>query len=302
MAKLDRKRAATLILLTVFWGVNWPVMKAAVTGYPPMTFRALSMALGLPCLALGLFALKSPFAVARRHWRELTILAVTNMVIWHVGLMLALPHLSSGRAAILGYTMPVFSALWGMSLWGQRLDVRQAAGIAAAAAGIVLLLWHEVSRLSGVPVAAMLLLASTAVWALGTQQLRRTRMEVPTLTIAFWMTAIATASVCVLALLTEASRWRTPTAGEWGAVAYNAVLIFGFCHASWFALARVLPPVASSVSISFIPVIGLLSGCLWLGEPLHWQDGAAMALIVIAIATVLWPVRRQTAVLTACEA
>ena len=40
-----------------------------------------------------------------------------------------------------------------------------------------------------------------------------------------------------------------------------------------------------------IPVIGLLSGALLLGELLHWQDGAAVALIVLAIGAVLLPAR-----------
>jgi drug/metabolite transporter (DMT)-like permease len=39
----------------------------------------------------------------------------------------------------------------------------------------------------------------------------------------------------------------------------------------------------------FIPVLGVFSGALWLGEVLHWQDWAAVALMVLAIATVLLP-------------
>jgi len=195
---MTRTQGTALLLLTLFWGFNWPVMKGAVNVYPPMTFRALSMLFGLPCLALGLVYFKVPFGIARAHWRELALLAVTNMVVWHVGLMLALPHLSSGRAAILGYTMPVFSVLWGLSLYGQRVTWRQALGIAAAGAGVWLLLWHEFSRLSGAPLAAGLLLFVTAIWALGTQQLRRSRLPAPTLAITFWMTVITTVVVSLL--------------------------------------------------------------------------------------------------------
>jgi drug/metabolite transporter (DMT)-like permease len=293
--RLTRTQGAALLLLTLFWGFNWPVMKAAVNVYPPMSFRALSMWFGLPCLALGLVFFKVPFAIPRAHWRELGALALTNMVVWHVGLMLALPHLSSGRAAILGYTMPVFSVVWGLSLYGQRVTWRQALGIAAASAGVTLLLWHEFSRLAGAPLAAGLLLFVTAVWALGTQQLRRTRMPVPTLAIAFWMTVITTVVVSLLSVATEMPRWSLPDWRVGGAIAYNAVLVFGFCQPAWFSLARTLPPVAASVSICMIPVLGLLSGAWLLGEVLHWQDGLAIALIVSAIATVLWPARAMPA-------
>jgi|GEM_PF-4755532 len=39
----------------------------------------------------------------------------------------------------------------------------------------------------------------------------------------------------------------------------------------------------------FIPVLGVFAGALWLGEVLHWQDFAAMVLMVGSIASVLWP-------------
>jgi drug/metabolite transporter (DMT)-like permease len=41
----------------------------------------------------------------------------------------------------------------------------------------------------------------------------------------------------------------------------------------------------------FIPVIGVFTGALWLGEVLRWQDWAAVLLMVVAIASVLWPSR-----------
>jgi drug/metabolite transporter (DMT)-like permease len=44
-----------------------------------------------------------------------------------------------------------------------------------------------------------------------------------------------------------------------------------------------------------IPVLGVFLGALWLGEVLHWQDWAAVALMAVAISTVLIPGRRPAA-------
>jgi drug/metabolite transporter (DMT)-like permease len=41
-----------------------------------------------------------------------------------------------------------------------------------------------------------------------------------------------------------------------------------------------------------IPVLGVFSGALWLKEAVHWQDWTAVALMMVAIASVLWPSRR----------
>ena len=73
---------------------------------------------------------------------------------------------------------------------------------------------------------------------------------------------------------------------------FNAVLVFGFAHTAWFYLARSLPPVASTLSVMLIPVVGVFCGAWWLGEVLHWQDWAAVVLMVLSIAAVLWPARK----------
>jgi drug/metabolite transporter (DMT)-like permease len=289
---LSPRHLAVLVLLTLCWGLNWPIMKIGVTGFPPLTFRALSMLLGVPVLGLALVLLGVPFRIPRAHWRELARLTLTNMVVWHVLVILAVPMLSSGRAAILGYTMPVFSALWGVALFGQRLGPRQAVGVAAAALGVLLLLWHELGRLAGAPAGVAMMLIAAATWALGTQWLRAAKMPVPTLAIAFWMTAATTVLMCIVAAVFESERWQAPSGAVAGAIVFNAVAIFGFAHAAWFFLARTLPPVASTLSVMLIPVLGTVSGALWLRETLHWQDGAAMLLMMAAIASVLWPQRR----------
>ncbi|MFC5496458.1 DMT family transporter [Caenimonas terrae] len=296
MYKLTPRQLLTLVLLTLIWGLNWPVMKLGVTGFPPLTFRTLSMLIGLPLLGAVLIALKLPFRIARRHWPQLLVLTATNMLVWHVCIILALKNLSSGRAAILGYTMPVFSALIGAWLFSARLSARGWMGVGAAAVGVGLLLWHELTALAGRPVFVLLALFAAAAWALGTQLLRRSRMEVATLTLSFWMTAITTVVMSVLAVTFERAQWRLPPAPTGWAILFNGVMIFGYAQPAWFFLARSLPPLASTLSVMLIPVLGVFSGALWLHEVLHWQDYTAVLLMMVAIASVLWPARQRRAV------
>jgi drug/metabolite transporter (DMT)-like permease len=287
----SRQQFLLLAFLTIVWGLNWPVMKVGVTGFAPLAFRTLSMWLGLPVLALVLRVQRVPFRIARNDWRELGVLSVTNMIVWHLLAILAVQALSSGRAAILGYTMPIFSALWGVAMFGERLRPRHVAGVVAAGVGVALLLWHEFASIAGRPLAALGMLVAAAVWALGTQQMRRTKIAAPTLAIVFWMTLASTLVMTLATVLFERDRWTVPAAATTIAIAYNAVLIFGLAQAVWLVLARNLPPIASSMSVMLIPVLGTVSGAWWLGEALHWQDGAAIVLVLVAIASVMWPAR-----------
>ena len=293
---LSRNQIILIIAVTLSWGFNWPVMKMGVTGFPPLTFRAICLWLGVRVLWLALTSMKVPFHVARKDWRELFWLAVTNMFVWHILIILAISVLSSGRAAILGYTMPVFSALLGVAFFGAQMRAAQWLGVGAAAVGVSLLLFNELTNFAGQPLGVLMALVAAAVWALGTQMLRRTTIVANTLTLSFWMTLMAAVVLTVLSVAFESSQWHMPSTKTWVAIVYNGVLIFGFTHAAWFTLARTLPPVASTLSTMMIPVLGVFSGALWLGQVLHWQDWAAVGLMAVAISTVLIPGRRKASV------
>lgn len=295
-----RRQFGLLLVLTLIWGLNWPIMKLGISGwpdapapYPPLTFRALSILLALPVLALALRAMRVPLGVPRAHWAELLRLTTSNMLVWHLVMIVALQSLSSGRAAILGYTMPIFSAVIGALFFGDRLARRGWAGVGAALLGVVLLLWHEMGALGSRPMGVTLMLVSAASWALGTQLLRRLPVPVPLITLSFWMVAITCASLTVLAALFEHERWHMPDRQAWAAILYNGLLVLGFAQTAWFFLVRTLPPVASTLSVMMIPVLGVFSGALWLGEVLRWQDWTAVALMAVAIASVLWPANKK---------
>jgi drug/metabolite transporter (DMT)-like permease len=75
-------------------------------------------------------------------------------------------------------------------------------------------------------------------------------------------------------------------------VLYNVVLVFGVSQMLWFRLASILPPVASGLSVMLIPVVGVFSAMWMLGEVPGWADYAALAFVLMSIATVLLPTRK----------
>lgn len=289
MAALTRKQLIALLFVTVVWGANWPVMKFGVQGFPPLAFRALQMVLALPVLWAWLRVKRLPLAIPRAAWGPVLWLGLFNLALWNAPMIVAIPMLSSGRAAILGYTMPIFSALLGAWLWRDRLGARGWLGVAAAALGVLLLLWNELGAMGGRPVGVALMLLAALSWAYGTQLLRRSTLTLSTPTLAFWMMVVAGVLMALLSALLERERWHAPGANTLWATAYNALLVLSLAQIAWFSLARALPPLASTLSVMMIPVLGVFIGALWLAEPIRWQDWSAMALMCVAIASVLWP-------------
>jgi drug/metabolite transporter (DMT)-like permease len=292
MVHWQPRQILVLVLMTLVWGCNWPLMKWGIADYPALMFRVMSICIGLPVLGVVLWRWRIPFRVARAEWGELLHLSIPNMFLWYGLMMLALPNLNSGRAAILGYTMPIFSAVFGYVWFGAAMGGRAWLGVAAAALGALLLVWHEITALSGHPGSALMLLFAASAWAYGTQRMRRTTMQAHTLTIAFWMTAMTGVVLTLLSWALEGFVWHPVTRPAMVAIVYNGLGVFAFAQVAWLVMARSLPPLASTLSVMMIPVLGVLVGALALGEVLHWQDLVAVSLIVGAIASVLWPSAR----------
>jgi drug/metabolite transporter (DMT)-like permease len=291
MVRLSRRNLVLLALLTLFWGVNWPVMKLGVSALPPMFFRTLCIGGGLVFIWAWARATGVSLAVPPGAWPSIVKLAIPNVMAWHVLAIYGVKMLASGRAAILGYTMPVWAVVFGLLLFDERPLPRHWLGVAAAFIGTVLLLSSEFTKLAGSPLGTVLMLVAAAAWGYGTHLMRRHLTSMPTIALTFWMLALTVVITTTVSLATERSDWRTPLAVEWFAIVYNMAIAIAFCHVVWSMLARALPPAASGLSVMMIPVLGVFSGVLVLGEQPHWQDYAALALILIALSTVLLPSR-----------
>ena len=75
----------------------------------------------------------------------------------------------------------------------------------------------------------------------------------------------------------------------WLGTAYNVVIAFAFAHWAWIKIATSVPVSVFSISMLLIPVVGVVSGMLFLGERPTWAEYAALALVVCALLTVLRP-------------
>ena len=290
---LSRRDTVLLVLLTLAWGFTWPVMKYGVREFPPLLFRTLCIAGALVILATTARLTSVPLALPRADWLDVAKLAVPNVVVWHFAVILALTLLPAGRSAILGYTMPLWAALIGALWFGEHPPARHWVGVAAAMLATAMLLSSELTSLAGHPTGALLMLFAAASWGYGTHLARRLAIHVPALAAIFWMLVLALFVLLTASAVFEHDRWRMPRRDEWAAIGFNMAISMAFCHVAWLRLARRLPPAASGLSMMMIPALGVFSSMWLLGEQPHWQDQAALVLIVFSLATVLLPSRAK---------
>ena len=288
MTPLSRRQLIGLVLLTLMWGLNWPVMKLALREISPLYFRGLTMGVGALMLA-GYFGRQGIRLLprGRSEWRTVVVLGLPNILGWHALSIIGVAHLPAGRAAILGFTMPVWTVLLGVLLYRDKLTPRLVLAVVAVLSGIALLLWNEWGHLAGRPVGIAWMQGAAFCWALGTIWMRRAHLTLPAETLVVWMMVLSAAVILLLAVTLEPpQRWHFSTA-VWVSLVWSVLINYGAAQVIWFALARELPASTSAMSVMAVPLIGTLSAPLIVGEWPHWQDMAAMVCVVVAIGAVL---------------
>lgn len=287
---------ALVVLLALGWGFNWPVMKVVMTEMPPLHFRTLCLVVGAAGLLAIAWANRLPIRVPRGAWPRLLAITAFNVAAWNVLAPYGVTLMDSGRAAILAYTFPVWGVLLGVWVLREPVTGRRLLGVVLGILGMLVLLGDEIQAVGRSPIGALLLIGSAISWAVSTAIMKRWPVDLPTTSFTGWQMLLALAPILCGALLFEQGSFSPLTLSPWPfwGLIYNMLISSIFCNWAWIKIATHAPISVSSLSTLMIPVVGVLSGVLLLGERPHWSDISALGLVVAALAAVLLP-RRQRA-------
>jgi drug/metabolite transporter (DMT)-like permease len=278
-----------LVALTLGWGFNWPMIKLALTEVPVLSFRTVCLLGG----AAGLFAIAAsarlPLRVPRGCWGRLLLIALFNITVWNVCVVYGIGYMSSGRAAILAYTMPLWSVPLSAWLLRERITARRVAGVGLGMGAMLLLLSVELQAVQAAPKGTLLMMGAALSWAIGTVLMKRLPIELPVTSLTAWQLLLGGVPIYAGALAFETHSLQPLTLWPAVALIYNLLVAFVFCYWAWFKIVDSVPVGVSSLSALMIPVVGVFSGMLVLSEQPHWQDFAALGLVLLALATVMLP-------------
>ena len=286
-----------ILLLTVVWGCNWPVLKVGVAEVAPLTFRAIT----LPVAALGMFLVTQwsgeSLRIPRAWWGRVATLAFLNIAGWNGFVLFGVQQLPAGRSAIIAYTMPIWSTLIAMAVLNEPLDRRKIVGLLLGMLGMAILLGDDIRHIRTAPTGALLILAAAILWACGTVLLRKWKPPFAQNALSGWMMLLGWLPLAILAPFFDphpVSYLTTLSVRAWFAVAYNIFLAGTLAHWAWFTLARTLPVAVSSLSSLPVPVVGVFAGMLFLGERPGVTEFTALALVLASLFAVLFQPKQKT--------
>ncbi len=285
MAEAQQHRTGHLGVLALagiapIWGYSWVVSKIALDYAEPLTFIALITALGTGCLFLVLMGTGRPLRPPPFRWT--VPIGLLQTALFNILATLALSVGGAGRVSVLVYTMPFWLLLLAWPFLGERLRGLQWPAVSLAFAGLILVVrpWDSGGALGGI-----LAVAAGLAWAGGALlvKLMQCRAQADVLSLTTWQLAVGAVALSALALLAQSGRpeW---TGIFWLCLAYSAVLATALCVGLWIVALRSLPASAAGLGTLAVPVVGVVTSWLQLGEQPTAVEATGMVLIIAALA------------------
>ncbi len=271
------------VAVAVIWGVNFVAIHASLAQFPPFFLVALRFLLiAIPTIIFV------PRPKVQLRWLIGYGLGfgVAQFVFLYWGMAAGMP---TGLASLVLQISGPFTLVLGAVLLGEKVRRLQWVGIAVAIAGMVLV---GVSRAQAAAIVPFLLvLAGGLGWAFGNLASRLARPP-NALHLTLWMSVVVPVPMLVLSLLTEGpariaasltGAFGPEAAPAWIGLAYTCVIATAVGSGIWtWLLARHPAGVVAPFSM-LVPVAGILTAAIVLGERPTWLELLGGAVVVLGV-------------------
>ena len=287
MPPAQRVSTAGIVLLVataIGWGSNWPMLKLLLAEVSPLQARGLagvSAGLGFALGALGFgISLKVPAGM----WPRLLLAAVLNVTAWMGLATYGLTWMGAAEAAIVAYTVPVWTALFAWPVLGERPSARRLVALGLSLSGVVLLFGGQGLDLGRAKLPGYALMtAAPLLFALGTVLGKRNVLAMPPVATVAWQVGLGSLPLLLLGLAFEPWRFGTLSNQGWFFMVWMTVVPLGLAYLTWFEAIKRVPATFATVAMLLAPMVGVAGAAIFLPEPFGLRETAALLLTLAGV-------------------
>ena len=287
---------AAFAAICVIWGTTFVAIRIVIETIPTLLVTGIRFTLAGVILLVIALVVEARFPRALSEWRNQALAGITMAGAGNALVVFAEHSLTSGMAALLAATIPIWMALMESILGAAPLTRRAVMGLALGFGGVGLLVAPaigEPSITSGFFFAVGAMQLSAVCWNAGTLWSRRTVSASDPLARSVIQMLAAGLAVLVVALVTgERATVSMFTPRSTAALLYLS--IFGSVIAYWAYLYAQTKLSAGKVSsYAYVnPIVAVIAGTILLAEPVTLQMVIAMVVILAGVGLIQWSHRR----------
>jgi len=258
-----------LLFVVITWGYSWVLMKIGLRFMEPFTFATLRCAIGTLGI-LPLLYMKRISMPKGEKWFDYLAIGLFQTTGMFGFMLYGMKFVTAGKAAVLLYTMSLWTSLLAHFYLKEKLSALRWLGIISGIIGVLCILgWDTlVNQNAKILFGEFLIIMGAVSWAIANIWDKKRMMNEDTYMVNGLQMLIGTVGLALIAFPTEGLghvRW------TWVSI---SILIFTGIVASsidftlWFYLLRKLDTFTVAFSVMLVPVFGLFLDWLQLGSKL----------------------------------
>ncbi|HEY6767463.1 MAG TPA: EamA family transporter [Candidatus Sulfotelmatobacter sp.] len=278
------KRGLAFVAIYIIWGSTYLAIRYAVETIPPLVTAGIRHSTaGLIMLT---WAWIRGFRPTRENWVAGAIVGALFFLIGHGTLHWAEQYVSSGLAALLVATEPMFILVLAWMMRQQKISRSSALGLVLGVVGVGMLTGAELNAKTSSLMGLIAVLIGSFSWGLGVVISPRVKLPSDALGRTALPTICGAAMLLVAAGVSgefRATHWSAITMHSWMGLAYLIVMgsVVAFTAYTW--LLQRCPPALVATHTYANPVVAVLLGWLIASEPLTMRVVLSSVAILGAI-------------------
>ena len=290
---MNRREWGMLVTLSVLWGGSFFFAEIALESLPPLTIVTLRVGLAAITLWLVVLALKLPIPNSPPIWIAFFTMGLLNNVLPFSLIVWGQSQISSGLAAILNATAPLFGVIVaGILLRDESATPLKITGVVIGFAGVIVMM--DLSSIATSSLLAQLaILAAALSYACASVYGRRFKATGlnPILVAAGQVTG-STLLLLPIALWVDGNdHYANVPSQVWAAIISLAVFSTAAAYILYFKLLASAGATNILLVTLLVPVSAILLGWLFLEESLQTPHIIGMAMIALGLSAIdgrLW--------------
>jgi drug/metabolite transporter (DMT)-like permease len=259
-----------LIGLVMIWGMNFVVVKTAVTQFLPLGFTALRFAFAGVVLLVVAALTGLRLRVSRADLGRLALLGLVGNILYQVFFVVGLAHTTAGNSSLILASVPAIVAVENHFLKLERLGTRARLGVALSFVGLLLVVVGGSKTVSLAPDTLFgdaLTAVAALCWATYTVMARPLVARLNALAVTTVSLLIGAGSLLLLAVPSFlAQDWGAVKLSGWVGLSYSGLLAIGLGYVIWNKGVQRLGGARTAVYSNVVPIVAAITGVIFLGE------------------------------------
>ena len=277
-----------LLGVVVIWGVNFTVVKAALSELTPLTYNAVRFGAASLFTLLLAWIVERDLRIARRDWGYVFLLSLIGNFLYQIIYINGLARSRAGNTSLILSTSPIFVAIIGTLTKQEKLRRWNWLGIFLSFLGLYLLVGGSGAGLawgSETLLGSLLVLGSAGTWGLYTVLLKPLVERYSATKATAWI-MLATTPLLILVALPELRQqdWGAVSIPSWLGLLYSSALGIALAYVIWNAGVRRVGSSRTSVYAYLTPLISVVVAWISLGEAMQPVQALGAVAIVVGVA------------------